>query len=59
MFLNFKEVFGDDGLEVVTATSTDEEISLSNQWAEEIRIVVIMWVRLSWLEKPENSNWIA
>ena len=34
MFLNFKEVFG-DGVEVVTATSTDEEISLSNQWAEE------------------------
>ena len=34
MFLNFKEVFG-DGVEVVTATSTDEEIRLSNQWAEE------------------------
>ena len=34
MFLNFKEVFG-DGVVVVTATSTDEEIRLSNQWAEE------------------------
>ena len=37
MFLNFKEVFG-DGVEVVTATSTDEEISLSNQWAEEYKL---------------------
>ena len=34
MFLNFKEVFG-DGVEVGTATSTDEEIRLSNQCAEE------------------------
>ena len=34
MFIDFKEVYG-DGVEVVTATSTDEEISLSNQWAEE------------------------
>jgi len=38
MFLNFKEVFG-DGVEVVTATSTDEEISLSNQWAEEYELL--------------------
>ena len=37
MFLNFKEVFG-DGVEVVTATSTDEEINLSNQWAEEYEL---------------------
>ena len=37
MFLNFKEVYG-DGVEVVTATSTDEEISLSNQWAEEYEL---------------------
>jgi len=38
MFLNFKEVFG-DGVEVVTATSTDEEISLSNQWAEKYELL--------------------
>ena len=38
MFLNFKEVFG-DGVEVVTATSTDEEISLSNQWAKEYKLL--------------------
>ena len=38
MFLNFKEVFG-DGVEVVTATSTDEEISLSNQWTEEYELL--------------------
>jgi len=38
MFLNFKEVFG-NGVEVVTATSTDEEISLSNQWAEEYELL--------------------
>ena len=38
MFLNFKEVFG-DGVEVVTATSTDEEISLSNHWAEEYELL--------------------
>ena len=37
MFLNFKEVFG-DGVEVVNATSTDEEISFSNQWAEEYKL---------------------
>ena len=38
MFLNFKEVLG-DGIEVVTATSTDEEISLSSQWAEEYELL--------------------
>ena len=38
MFLNFKEVFG-DGVEVVTATSTDEEIGLSNQWAKEYKLL--------------------
>ena len=38
MLLNFKEVFG-DGVEVVTATSTDEEISLSNQWAKEYKLL--------------------
>ena len=38
MFLNFKEVFG-DGVEVVTATSTDEEITLSNQWAKEYKLL--------------------
>ena len=34
MLIDFKEVFG-DGVEVVTATSTEEEISLSNQLAED------------------------
>ena len=38
MFLNFQEVFG-DGVEVVTATSTDEEISLSHQWAKECKLL--------------------
>ena len=38
MFLNFKEVLG-DGVEVVTATSTAEEITLSNQWAEEYKLL--------------------
>jgi len=38
MFLNFKEVLG-DGIEVVTATSTDEEITLSNQWTKEYKLL--------------------
>jgi hypothetical protein len=38
MLKDFKEVLG-DGVEVVTATSTDEEISLSNQWAEEYELL--------------------
>jgi len=28
-----------DGVEVVTATSTDEEISLSTQWAKEYKLL--------------------
>jgi len=38
MLINFKEVSG-DGVEVVTATSTDEEITLSNQWAKEYKLL--------------------
>ena len=38
MFLNFKEVFG-DGVEVVTATSNDKEITLSNRWAKEYKLL--------------------
>ena len=38
MLIDFKEVFG-DGIEVVTATSTDEEITLSNQWAKEYKLL--------------------
>ena len=38
MFIEFKEVYG-DGVEVVTAASTDEEINLSNQWAEENKLL--------------------
>ena len=38
MLIEFKEVLG-DGVEVVTATSTDEEIILSNQWAKEYKLL--------------------
>ena len=38
MLMDFKEVLG-DGVEVVTATSTDEEITLSNQWAKEYKLL--------------------
>ena len=38
MFLDFKEVLG-DGVEVVTATSTDEEIALSDRWAQEYKLL--------------------
>ena len=38
MFNDFKEVFG-DGIEVVTATSTEEEVSLSNQWSEQYKLL--------------------
>jgi len=38
MLIDFKEVLG-DGFEVVTATSTDEEISLSSQWAKEYKFL--------------------
>jgi len=38
MLFDFKEVLG-DGVEVVTATSTDEEITLSNQWAKEYKLL--------------------
>ena len=38
MIIDFKEVMG-DGIEVVNATSTDEEISLSNQWAKEYKLL--------------------
>ena len=35
---NDEEVLG-DGVEVVTATSTDEEITLSSQWAKEYKLL--------------------
>jgi len=38
MLFDFKEVLG-DGVEVVTATSTDEEITLSSQWAKEYKLL--------------------
>ncbi|MCS5615945.1 MAG: PHP domain-containing protein [Candidatus Marinimicrobia bacterium] len=38
MLIDFKEVLG-DGLEVVTATSTDEEITLSDQWAKKFKLL--------------------
>ena len=38
MLMDFKEVLG-DGLEVVTATSTDEEITLSNKWAKKYKLL--------------------
>ena len=38
MLTDFKEVLW-DGIEVVTATSTDEEINLSNKWAKECKLL--------------------
>ena len=38
MIIDFKEVLG-DGVEVVNATSTDEEITLSNKWAKEYKLL--------------------
>ena len=38
MLNDFKGVFG-DGLEIVTATSTDEEVSLSTQWSEHYKLL--------------------
>jgi len=38
MLTDFKEVLG-DGIEVVTATSTGEEITLSNKWAKEYKLL--------------------
>jgi len=38
MLIDFKEVLG-DGVEVITATSNDEEITLSNQWAKEYNLL--------------------
>ena len=38
MLIDFKEVLG-DGIEVVTATSTDEEITLSDQWAKKFKLL--------------------
>ena len=38
MLNDFKEVSG-DGIEVVTATSTEEELSLSNQWSEQYKLL--------------------
>jgi len=38
LLIDFKEVMG-DGVEVVTATSTDEEITLSYQWAKDYKLL--------------------
>jgi len=38
MLTDFKEVLG-DGIEVITATSTDEEITLSNKWAKKYKLL--------------------
>ena len=38
MLNDFKEVFG-DGIEVVTATSTEEEVSLSSYWSEQYKLL--------------------
>jgi hypothetical protein len=38
MLNDFKEVFG-DGIEVVTATSTEEEVSLSSHWSEQYKLL--------------------
>ena len=39
LLIDFKEVQG-DGLEVVTGTSTEEEVKLSNQWANDYNLLV-------------------
>ena len=38
LLIDFKEVLG-DGLEVVTGTSTEEEVKLSNQWAKDYNLL--------------------
>jgi 3',5'-nucleoside bisphosphate phosphatase len=38
MLSDFKQVLG-DGLEVVTATSTDDEISIGNQWSKDYNLL--------------------
>jgi 3',5'-nucleoside bisphosphate phosphatase len=38
MLNEFKEVFG-DGIEVVTATSTEEEVSLGSQWSDNYNLL--------------------
>jgi len=38
MLSDFKEVLG-DGVEVITATSTNEEITLGNKWAKEYKLL--------------------
>jgi hypothetical protein len=38
LLVDFKEVEG-DGLEVVTGTSTEEEVKLSNQWANDYNLL--------------------
>jgi len=38
MLIDFKESLG-DGVEVITASSTDEEITLGNQWAKEYKLL--------------------
>ena len=38
LLIDFKEVQG-DGLEVVTGTSTEEEVKLSNQWAKDYNLL--------------------
>ena len=38
LLIDFKEVQG-DGLEVVTGTSTEEEVKLSNQWANDYNLL--------------------
>ena len=39
LLIDFKGVLG-DGLEVVTGTSTEEEVKLSNQWAKDYNLLV-------------------
>ena len=46
------------GFEVVTATSTDEEINLSNQWAEEYELSSSCGSDYHGWSNQRNSNWI-
>jgi len=69
MLLDFKEA-GGDGLEVITATSTAEEINWSNQWSEEFNLLSscgsdyhgwpnqrIQIGKLKTLTNPDNAIW--
>ena len=69
MLTDFKGVLG-DGLEVVTGTSTEEEVKLSKQWAKDYNVLAsggsefhgwpnqrVRIGNLSDLPDPEKAIW--